>query len=86
MSRYLNLLGLSTILETMQFKAHSGRIKGEEVNTPGNFIKCPKGAKEFEFKYLVANNEFKVFKCFARTQEKADKKFNAFYLSLVIEV
>ena len=44
------------------------------VNTPGNFKKCPKGAQEFTFGYAEGGE----FKCYARTEEMAYKKYRNF--------
>lgn len=61
----------------LAFGENSQRERNTEINTPGNFNKCPKGAKEFSF-YYVEKEEGKWFKCYARTEQKAYDKFKKF--------
>jgi hypothetical protein len=57
-------------MESPQYRAS----RTGNINTPGNFRKCPKGAQEFTFGYI----EREEFKCYARTEEMAYKKYKNF--------
>lgn len=71
------LLTMFGMIMAMESTSHR-RNREIEINTPGNFKKCPKGAEEFSFMYRKEDNYGAFFTCYARTKKKAEEKFQNF--------
>ncbi len=70
------LATMATALAAMESPQYRTNRTGN-INTPGNFKKCPKGAQEFKFYYTKDEVEHE-YKCYARTIDNAREKFVKF--------
>jgi hypothetical protein len=78
---------LSAMFGMITAMSSTSESRGEhEVNTPGNFKKCPKGAEEFHFNYKDGNGNIKTYSCYTRLKINAEKKFYKFLLNNLKEV
>lgn len=67
-----------SMMAAMDSTSRNRIIDHNNINTPGNFKKCPKGAEEFSFMYRKEDNYGAFFTCYARTKKKAEEKFDKF--------